>query len=205
MALIGAFALDGGYRGIPSAVELPPTRQHYARYSVALVADFVASPGDVCTPSDACALGSGGGLAVRAGYRGRDDWYVGGAYEFARMDSENLLRLGILQQVRGEALRYLGRGRRLSPYLSMVAGLAVYGNEWSAATVGAVLGSGVGFDYEVSPFTLVGVGLSYRPLLLAQWQDSGGNVFAAGPGGFGVAHVVALELTVALQSPLSRW
>ena len=65
-----------------------------------------------------CILGSGGGLAIRAGYRNPGPWYIGGAYEFTKMDSSNLYRLGIFQQLRFEMRYLLDTGYRASPYLT---------------------------------------------------------------------------------------
>jgi len=87
----------------------PPNNTEYFQYGVGLAVEQLASGGDVC-PANAttpCILGSGGGLAIRMGYRSRGPWYAGGAYEFTRMDSSNLLRLAILQQLRAEARYYL--------------------------------------------------------------------------------------------------
>src|SRR5262245_922880 len=85
----------------------PPLSGHYLHYGVAVVTETVASPGDVCPNSPRsdgsapapCILGSGGGLAIRIGYRSREPWYVGGAYEFSRQDASNLMILPILQQL----------------------------------------------------------------------------------------------------------
>ena len=98
----------------------PPINVHYLQYGVAVVAEGVASAGDVC-PGGAkapCILGSGGGLAVRVGYRSRGPWYVGGAYEFIKMDSGNLYRLGIFQQLRAEIRYYPDIGLRAAPYVT---------------------------------------------------------------------------------------
>ena len=77
----------------------PPNNVEYFQYGVGVAVEKLASGGDVC-PTGAktpCIFGSGGGLAIRMGYRSRGPWYVGGAYEFTRMDSSNLLRLAALE------------------------------------------------------------------------------------------------------------
>src|SRR5690242_17572273 len=105
--------------------EPPPNSLEYFQYGAALVSETLGSAADVC-PAGAgtpCILGSGGGLLIRAGYRSRGPWLVQGSYEFSRHDSSNLLRLAILQQLRGEARYYLDQRTRLTPYLAMGAGL----------------------------------------------------------------------------------
>src|SRR6186713_3089411 len=122
----------------------PPRSLEYFQYGAALVGESLGSAGDVCPPdaNTPCILGSGGGLAIRVGYRTRGAWFFGGAYEFSRHDSSNLLRLAILQQLRGEARYYLDHGTRLTPYGALAAGGVLYGSEWGAETGGLVLSVG---------------------------------------------------------------
>ena len=193
--------------GFPTALTPPNLRQHYLRYGVGLGGEFVLATGQIC-PDPApipCILGSGGGVSVHVGYRSRSNWYLGGAYGFSEQASDNLLRLAILQRLQFEAQRYLTRGNRVNPFLLMNVGLALYGNEWAASTWGVVMSSGVGADFEVNQDTLIGLNVVYQPLLLRNWQDAAGNTFADGLAGFGLAQMIAIELTVALQSPLSRF
>ena len=192
---------------IPSEFTPPNLRQHYLRYGVGLNGEFVVGSGKICPDPDPapCIFGSGGGVAVRVGYLSRSHWYLGGAYGFSEQNSDNLLRLAILQRLQFEAQRYLTRGNRVNPYLVMNAGLALYGNEWAATTWGVVVSSGVGADFEVNEDTLIGLNVVYQPLMLRNWQDAAGTSFADGLGGFGLAQMIAVELTVALQSPLSRF
>lgn len=192
---------------LPDTLTPPSLRQHYLRYGVAFSGEFVLTTGEVCPDPEPvpCILGSGGGVSIRVGYRSRSNWYLGGAYGFSEQSSDNLLRLAILQRLQFEAQRYLTRGNRVNPYLAMNAGLAVYGNEWAASTWGVVISSGVGADFEVNEDTLIGLNVVYQPLVLRNWQDAAGNTFADGLAGFGLAQMIAVELTVALQSPLSRF
>ncbi|MEO8900097.1 MAG: hypothetical protein ABI488_00810 [Polyangiaceae bacterium] len=185
----------------------PPNNTEYFQYGVGLAVEKLASGGDVC-PARAttpCILGSGGGLAIRMGYRSRGPWYAGGAYEFTRMDSSNLLRLAILQQVRGEGRYYLDDGNRLTPYGALGFGAAFYGNEWNVSTVGPTLSAGIGLEFQVTQSTVIGVALAYRALLLHHWTDSTEQVRANADLGFGLAHFVGLELTLELRDPLARW
>ena len=84
----------------------PPLHVEYAQYGVGFAVESALSPGASCpTPTETvkpkpCILGFGGGLALRAGYRNPGPWYFGGAYQFTKMDSSNLYRLGIFQQLR---------------------------------------------------------------------------------------------------------
>ena len=186
----------------------PPSSEHHLHYGVALASEMVASAGDVC-PSQAaeapCILGSGGGLVIRSGYRARGPWYVGGAYEFSRQDPRNLIRLAILQQIRAEARFYVDRGNRLTPYLSGGLGAALYGNEWGADTGGVLAFLGGGIEYQLSRTVVVGGGLAYRPILFRGWTDSAGQRRADRYLGFGLAHLVGLEIILEIRKPLARW
>ena len=184
-----------------------PASFDYFQYGGALTAETVPSAGHIC-PSDAvqpCILQGGGGLVIRAGYRSRSPWYLGGAYEFSRHDSSNLLVLPILQQIRAEGRYYWDQGQRLQPYLLGGLGFALNGDEWAAETAGAVGALGLGLEFQVSPELVVGGALAYRPLLLRQWTDSAGQLRADALAGFGLAHLISIELGVELRDPLPRW
>jgi hypothetical protein len=196
----------------------PPNNVEYFQYGVAVALEKLLSGGDVCpAPGPAtgtgagartatpCILGSGGGLALRMGYRSRGPWYLGGAYQFTRMDSSNLLRLGILQQLRGEARYYLDRGNRLTPYGTLGFGAAVYGNEWQVSTGGPTLSAGLGLEFQITQSTVIGLAVGYGGFLFHHWTDSTGQVRADEYLGFGFAHTLGLELTLELRSPLARW
>jgi opacity protein-like surface antigen len=152
-----------------------------------------------------CILGDGAGLLVRVGYRSRGPWYLGGAYEFSRQDSANLLRLAILQQLRAELRVHLTRVTRLSPYLGASLGGAIYGNEWGFDTWGGVSGVGAGLAFQVTPSIVLNIALNYRQLFLHRWTDGAGEERATGPLDFGLAHIVALEFGFEIREPLSRW
>jgi hypothetical protein len=187
----------------------PPINVHYLQYGVAFVAESVASAGDVCPPPDEakapCILGSGVGLAVRVGYRSRGPWYVGGAYEFSRQDSSNLLRIAILQQLRAESRFYFEKATRMTPYLATGLGAAFYGDEWGTDTGGVTTFLGGGLEFQITQSAVVGAALVYRPLLLRGWSDEAGQRRADQFLGFGLAHLVALELVMELRDPLARW
>ena len=179
----------------------PPLHVEYLQYGVALAANARLSPGATC-PEDAvapCILGSGGGLVVRVGWRPPGPWYVGGAYEFANMDSGNLYRLGILQQARAE-MRYVPEtGLRSAPYAAWGLGAFGYGNEWMMETGGGVAFLGGGVEFEVTRFALVGVALAYTPMLIAGWTDT-----ADQERELSLAQFMRFELTFELRSELSR-
>jgi hypothetical protein len=189
------------------AEDTPPNDTEYFQYGVAVVAEAALSGGDVC-PTDTvepCILGSGGGLAIRVGYRARDPWYFGGAYEFSRHESSNLLKLGVLQQVRAEGRYYFDRGQRATGFLAGGFGLHLYGNEWSAETGGGLATLGGGVEFQISATTVVGGAVMYRLLVPRAWTDSAGVRRADRLLGFGVAHLLALEFTIEVREPLPRW
>jgi hypothetical protein len=186
----------------------PPNSLEYFQYGVAFAFETVGSAADVCPDyADAapCILESGGGLAIRAAYRSRGPWLLGGAYEFSRHDSSNLLRLPILQQLRGEARFYAEQGTRLTPYLATGAGVALYGSEWAAVTGGLVATLGGGLEFQITQSTVVGFAPMYRALLLRGFEDSAGQQRADRYFGFGLAHFVAIELIFEVRDPLPRW
>jgi len=191
-----------------STSDPPPNSLDYFQYGVALVSETVGSAADIC-PRDVqptpCILGSGGGLAIRASYRSRGPWLVGGAYEFSRHDSSNLLRLAILQQLRAEARYYANEGTRITPYLAAGAGAALYGSEWGASTGGLLATLGGGLEFQITQSTVVGFAPMYRALLLRNFEDSAGQTRASRYFGFGLAHLVGLELVFEVREPLPRW
>jgi hypothetical protein len=174
---------------------------------VAFAAETVASAGDVCPPSGAapCILGSGGGVAIRVGYRAGDPWYFGGAYEFSRHESSSLLRLAILQQFRAEARYYFDYGHRTTTFVAVGFGGHLYGSEWAAVTAGALGMAGGGVEFELSPTTVIGAAVLYRVLVPRAFTDTAGQRRADGFLGFGLAHVIGLELTLEVRNPLPRF
>lgn len=186
----------------------PPSSLDFYQYGVALSGEGVGSAADLCREevgAPPCIFGSGGGMAIRVGYRSHGPWYGGGVYEFSRHNSSNLLRLAILQQVRGEARYYLDRGTRLTPYGVVGGGLALYGSEWSVLTAGLVATLGAGLEFQITQSTVVGCAPMYRAFVLRNFTDSAGEHRADHYFGFGLAHVIALELVFEVRDPLPRW
>jgi opacity protein-like surface antigen len=191
----------------------PPMSVHYLHYGVAVVTETVADSGDVCpsaprsdgSAAAPCILGSGVGAAIRIGYRSREPWYFGGAYEFSRQDASNLLNLPVLQQLRAETRYYFDTGRRLTPYVTAGLGAALYGNEWLAETWGVTSFLGAGLEFQLSESLVMGPAAAYRPFLFRSWTDGAGQRRADGYLGFGLAHLIALEVVLEIRDPLSRW
>ena len=180
----------------PSALEVD-----YAQYGVALAAEIPVEPGGIC-PERAtvpCIIGLGGGPVLRGGYRPAGPWYFGGAYQFSKLDSNNLYRLGILQQLRGEMRYFVYTGSRVSPYVTWGLGGMVYGNEFGVETGGATALAGLGLELEITRFAVVGLNLSYQPMLFAEFVDTAGQARDTG-----VAHYVHLEFVIELRSELNR-
>lgn len=181
----------------------PPLHIEYIQYGVAIAAEVNLSAGGTCAEQNSssvpCILGSGGGPVIRLGYRTPGPWYVGGAYEFIKMDSGNLYRLGIFQQLRAE-LRYLpDLGSRVAPFFTVGLGGVAYGNEWGAETGGGVAFLGAGIEIEVTRHAIVGAGISYRTVLLAPWTDTAGHDRM-----FGVSQFLGLEVLLELRSESGR-
>lgn len=184
-----------------------PSSLHFLQYGVAVAAENLISGGGVCPASATtpCILGPGIGVVVRMGYRTRGPWYWGGAYEATRHDSSNILRLAMLQQVRGELRYLLDQGNRLTPYAAAGLGAAMYGNEWGIDTAGPSLQAGGGLEFQASALAVVGLALSWRAVALRAWTDGTGQQRADDLLGMGLSHWLALDLVLEIRSPLPRW
>ena len=184
-----------------------PADRDYLQYGLAFAAEAIASAGDVCPAGSVnpCILGSGGGVGVRVGYRARDPWYLGGSYQFSRHDSSNLFELAILQQARAEGRYYFEHGDRATAFVTAALGVHLYGDEWRADTGGGLLAAGAGLELQLSPSTAIGCMALYRMLVPRAWTDSAGARRADGLLGFGLAHLVALELTLEVREQLRRF
>lgn len=189
-------------RGAPEDTERPsPLQVDYAQYGVALVGEVPVEDGPIC-PSDAitpCIIGAGGGPAIRGGYRPSGPWYVGGAYQFAKLDSNNLYRLGILQTARAEGRYFIDVGSRLTPYVTWALGGMVYGNEFSVETGGIDTYAGAGIELELTRFAVIGLNFVYEPMLFIGFTDSTGQVRETG-----ISQFLHMELVVELRSELGR-
>jgi hypothetical protein len=176
----------------------PPTDVVFLQYGVAFTAEMVTSAGALCDNEGVpCVLGSGGGIAVRAGWRGAGALYLGGAYEVSKQDPNKLYRLALLQQARGEARWYFLTARDLEPYVTAGAGVAGYGDEWSVDTWGPGGFLGAGVEAQITRRTVVGLGLSYRAYSLSSFTDTSG---ADRAGGF--AQLVGLDLVLEQRDPI---
>ena len=176
----------------------PIPRRAFLQYGVAFTVEGVVTPGPMCSDqANPCILGSGGGIAVRVGFRPTERLYLGSAYELSKQEPDKLYRLGILQQARFELRRYFPTGHQTTPFVLLGLGIAGYGNEWQVDTwgPGAVLGGGL--EMEVSDSLLLDVGLSYRPVYFRRFVDSSTLLHDAG-----VAQFIGLELAVEAQEGL---
>jgi hypothetical protein len=178
----------------------PPLHVDYASYGVAVAADILAHPGETCGQDGVpCILGSGGGLALRGGYRSPGPWYFGGAYQFTTTNSSNLYRLAVLQQLRAEMRFIHDLGYRTTPYYTWGLGGVVYGNEWGVETGGGSIFAGAGVEIQLSRVALLGLGLHYQPIVFAGFIDTAD--YERDPG---VAQYIRVELMFELRQELSR-
>ncbi|MFO0547137.1 MAG: hypothetical protein U0271_02050 [Polyangiaceae bacterium] len=179
-----------------------PLEVDYAQYGVALAGDFPVDAGGICPngESDApCIIGPGGGPVLRGGYRPSGPWYVGGAYQFAKLDSNNLYRLPILQMLRVEGRFFVDFGSRFTPYVMWSVGGIIYGNEFSASTGGVMTSVGGGIEFEITRFLVVGLNFEYEPMLFIGFEDSAGQARDTG-----LAQFLHAELVIELRSELGR-
>lgn len=195
-----ARAADAPPAASPEQVVLPPPSLHaYLQYGVGLAAEAVASAGPICSNVSNCILGSGGGIAIRAGWRPTEHWYLGGAYEATKQDPNQLYRLGILQQMRFELRRYFPTGKETTPFVLVGAGAHGYGNEWSVDTWGpnGTIGGGLEVELGGPLLPVLEVSLAYRPMYFQAWVDTSTLSHEAG-----VAHFVALEVSLEAKDTL---
>ena len=89
------------------------------------------------------------------------------------MDSGNLFRLGIFQQLRARGPVPAGIGSRAAPYVTWGVGAV------STATSDAAVDDrrragylGAGVEFEVPRLAHIGLSFTYRPMLLAGWIDT---------------------------------
>lgn len=185
----------------PEEARPSPLEVDYAQYGAALAGEVPVFPGEVCPPDAVipCILGPGAGPVLRGGYRPSGPWYIGGAYQFAKLDSNNLYRLGIMQQLRAEMRYFIDVGSRFTPYVTWAAGGVVYGNEFGVETGGAVTFAGAGVELEITRMAVVGLSFNYEPMLLAAFTDTAGQ-----ERNTGVAHFLHIELLIELRTELGR-
>jgi hypothetical protein len=176
----------------------PPTKIVYLQYGVALTTEMVGLAGPICDNiAVPCIIGSGAGVAIRAGWRDAGPIYLGGAYEFSKQDPNKLLRLAILQQVRFEGRYYFTSGRDIEPYITTGAGMAGYGNEWGVDTWGPTAYLGAGFEAQITRRTVVGLVANYRFVYFQHFEDTTG---AERRGG--LSQLFGLDLVLEQRDPI---
>jgi hypothetical protein len=178
-----------------------PLEVDYAQYGVGIAAEVLLESGAICPTSEVvpCIVGSGGGPVLRGGYRPSGPYYFGGAYQFSKLDSSNLYRLGILQELRAEMRYFLDTRARVSPYVTWGLGGTIYGNEFGAETGGVVGFFGGGLEFEVSRSAVVAANVLYKPILLAGYTDAAGLERQTG-----IVQFFHLELLMELRTELYR-
>ncbi len=169
------------------------------QYGAALAAELLASPGAIC-PSGAavpCVIGSGGGLAVRAGYRFHSPFYMGGSYEFSKQDAHKSITVAILQQMRAEARWYLPFRGVYVPFVTGGTGVVGYGGQFALETIGGMAFLGIGLELQLSRESVMAFIVSYRPIVLLTWEDT-----ARLERPTGVLSMVGLELALEQRVPV---
>jgi hypothetical protein len=169
------------------------------QYGAAFAAELLASAGAIC-PADVtvpCVIGSGGGLAVRAGYRFHSPFYLGGSYEFSKQDAHKSITVAILQQLRAEARWYLPIRGVYVPFITAGTGAVGYGGQFALETIGGMAFLGAGVELQLSRTAVMAFIVSYRPILLLTWEDT-----ARLERPTGVLSMVGLELSLEQRVPM---
>jgi hypothetical protein len=169
------------------------------QYGAALTAELLASAGAICREGAQvpCIIGSGGGLAVRAGYRFHAPFYLGGSYEFSKQDAHKSITLAILQQMRAEVRWFLPVPGVSVPFITAGSGAVGYGGQWALETIGGMAFLGVGLELQLSRTSVLAFILSYRPMLLLTWRDS-----ARLERPTGILSMVGLEVALEQRVPV---
>ena len=187
----------------------PPASRRYIQYGPSLTAELIgvlSSPGPMCKQASTadgkaegtCILGGGGGVAWRTGVRVAGPWYFGGAYALSKQDSNKIMRLPILQQLRGEARYYIRPDFQTQPYGSFGLGVAAYGNEGAFTnTLGPLAYIGVGAETQLSQRYVFVFGVAYRAMLFNKFTDSSGALRPSG-----ITTSFGLELGLESRDPL---
>lgn len=176
----------------------PPSHVVYFQYGVAFTANQVLAAGAICDDlSKPCILGSGGGVIIRGGWRSSGPLYLGGAYELTKQDPNKLYRIALLQQARFEGRYYFPTHRVVEPYGSASLGVVGYGNEWAIDTWGGTGSVGGGIEYQITQFTVVGVGLTYRLAYMRGFVDTAGTNRDAG-----MAQMLGLDIVLEQRAAL---
>jgi hypothetical protein len=186
----------------PLAATPPSPKTNFLQYGVAFVAEL-ATQGAFCRdPQLDCILGSGGGIAFRAGFRSAGPWYFGGAYQLSKQDPTKLYRLATLQQLRAEARYYFDTGRDIAPFATGAVGVAGYGDEWAIATWGPQALIAVGIEIQSQSGPIISFSLGYHPMYLKSFEVSGGATGTDPTRGPGLAHMISLDVALEARDPL---
>ena len=185
----------------PRADHPAPLQVDYVQYGLAIGGDFALDTGGICPSNEVtpCIIGSGGGLTLRGGYRPSGPWFIGGAYQFSKLDSNNLFRLGVLQQLRAEMRYAFDFSSIVSPFIEWGLGPCIYGNLFGADTGGAVARIGGGVSFELTRFAVIGASLTYQPVLLVGYTDT-----TKQKRDTGVTQFLHLEFTIELRTEVGR-
>jgi hypothetical protein len=184
----------------PDRAPPPPSSVSFLQYGVAFTAEVVTAAGPICdNEAVPCILGPGGGIAVRAGWRGPGPLYLGGAYELSKQDPNKLYRLAILQQARAEGRWYFQSARDVEPFGTAGAGVAGYGDEWGVDTFGPLGHLGGGVEAQITRRTVVGVALCYRLMWFKAFTDTSGADRSAG-----IAQIIGLDLLLEQRDPIVK-
>jgi hypothetical protein len=170
--------------------------QAFVQYGIAFTGEVVVAPGPICPATVECILGSGGGLALRVGWRLRAPFYIGAAYEFSKQEPQQLYRLAILQQARAEGRYYILTGHSTEPYLFGSVGAAGYGNLWGVDTAGPTFGVGAGAEFQLSTYLVIGLSMTYRAIFFTPFHDTAG---VDRPAGF--SHLLGVDLILETRDP----
>lgn len=186
---------------VPRADVPAPLQVDYVQYGLAIGGDFDLASGPICPSNEVtpCIIGSGGGLTLRGGYRPSGPWFIGGAYQFSKLDSNNLFRLGVFQMIRAEMRYYFDLDSPVAPFIEWGLGPCIYGNLFGADTGGAAARAGGGVAFEVSRFVAVGASLTYQPTLLVGYTDTTNQRRDTG-----VTQFLHLEFTIELRTEVGR-
>jgi hypothetical protein len=178
-----------------------PSSGQYLSFGVAFHSESLLDAGDVCPgfATEGCVLGAGGGISFGAAFR-TSLYSLGAVYEASFHDSNNIFQRGVLQQARGEwrlRPRAWTLGESINPFVGAGGGLALYGDNWRAATFGGAGHATIGTEFDLGVKVTAVFAISYRLLYFRTFEDAIGERRPSG-----IVQLLGLQLGIELHDPL---
>ncbi len=153
----------------------------------------------ICPGGARCVLGGGGGVGGVLERRAPWGFALGLGYDAFFLDGNGVYELSVLQAFRvGVRYRFL-RERSIHPYVGVGFGALIFGDTFRANTVGGVLSTELGAEFELGGTLSFVAALTARMFSVKEFVSTGDDVQRAAD--FGINAMVGLQLGVVLLRP----